>query len=84
MYPGPTVPAQKQDTSKSDAPLYLLFGISTYVQGKSFIAHICVSPHLPKVGIQMIVIDKVRRATRARLPNTAPPPLLVEPVHLIC
>ncbi|KAL1496128.1 hypothetical protein AB1Y20_014749 [Prymnesium parvum] len=46
-------------SSTSDAPMYLLFGISSYVQGKSFIAHICVSPHLPRLGIQMIVIDKM-------------------------
>ena len=35
-------------TSQSDAPLYLLLGISSYVQGKSFIAHICVSPRFPR------------------------------------
>ena len=37
-------------TSRSDAPLYLLFGVSSYVQGKSFIANVCVSPHLPALG----------------------------------
>ena len=45
--------------SKSDAPLYFLLGLSSYVQGKSFIAHICVSPKLPKLGVQMIIIDKM-------------------------
>jgi len=39
--------------------MYLLFGISSFVHGKSIISHICVSPHLPKLGIQSIVIDKM-------------------------
>ena len=29
------------------------------MQCKSFIAHICVSPKLPKLGVQMIIIDKM-------------------------
>ena len=33
--------------------MYLLLGISAYVQGKAFIANFCVSPHLPKLGIQV-------------------------------
>ena len=46
-------------TTKHDAPLYLLFGISSYVQGKTLFAAICVSPQLPKTGVQIIVIDKM-------------------------
>ena len=40
-------------SSQDDAPMYLLLGISAYVQGKAFIANFCVSPHLPKLGIQV-------------------------------
>ena len=46
-------------TSTDDAVLYLMFGISSYFQGKAFIASICVSPSLPQLGVQMIIIDKM-------------------------
>ena len=46
-------------TTVHDAPLYLLFGISSYVQGKTLFAAICVSPQLPKMGVQIIIIDKM-------------------------
>ncbi|KAL1507839.1 hypothetical protein AB1Y20_007447 [Prymnesium parvum] len=51
--------ARDPHTSTDDAPLYLMFGISSYFQGKAFISSICVSPSLPKMGVQMFVIDKM-------------------------
>ncbi|KAL3892612.1 MAG: hypothetical protein SGPRY_014962, partial [Prymnesium sp.] len=46
-------------TSADDAPLYLLFGVSSYFQGKAFISSISVSPSLPNMGVQMFIIDKM-------------------------
>lgn len=46
-------------SSRADAPMYLLLGISSYVQGKGFIAAACVSPYMQKMGVQMIIIEKM-------------------------
>ena len=46
-------------SSRDDAPMYLLLGVSSYVQGKSLMSALCVSPSLPKMGVQMIIIDKM-------------------------
>jgi len=49
----------EEHSSRSDAPLYLLFGMSSYMQGKGIIQAICVSPSMPQTGVQMIVINKM-------------------------
>ena len=46
-------------TTETDAPLYAALGFASYVSGKALIGALCVSPHLPRVGVHVLIIDKM-------------------------